>query len=77
VFADEHGFGYRLLCDVDRTVGRLYGVEKDPDDKYPDYPKRVTFLIDPGGVVAKVYEVTDPGAHPDEVLADLRGLVGS
>jgi peroxiredoxin Q/BCP len=76
VFADEHGFGFSLLCDVDRAVGRLYGAERDPDDKYPDYPRRITFLIDPSGTVAKVYEVTDPGAHPDEVLADLRALAG-
>ena len=55
-------------------MGRLYGVERDPDDKYPEYPKRITFLIDPSGLVAKVYEVIDAGTHPDEVLADLRAL---
>jgi peroxiredoxin Q/BCP len=77
VFAEEHRFGYSLLCDTDRTVGRLYGVERGADDPYPDYPKRITFLIDPDGMVAKVYEVTDPGAHPDEVLADLRALAGA
>jgi thioredoxin-dependent peroxiredoxin len=66
-----------LLCDVDRAVGRLYGVERDPDEKYPEYPKRMTFLIDPTGKVAKVYEVADTGAHPDEVLADLRALTGA
>jgi len=77
VFAEEHSFGYSLLCDMDRTVGRLYGVERGADEPYPDYPKRITFLIDPEGMVAKVYEVTDPGAHPDEVLADLRALAGA
>jgi len=57
---------------VDRAVGRLYGAEKGPDEQWPDFPKRVTYLIDPEGVVAKVYEVTDVAAHPDEVLADIR-----
>ena len=57
---------------MDRAVGRLYGAEKGADEQYPDFPKRITFLIDPEGVVAKVYEVTDVGAHPDEVLADIR-----
>ena len=77
MFAEEHGFGYSLLCDVDRTVGRLYGAERGADEHYPDFPKRITYLIDPNGDIAKVYEVTDPGGHPDEVLADLRALTGT
>jgi peroxiredoxin Q/BCP len=77
VFADEHDFPYSLLCDVDRTVGRAYGIERPADDPYPDYPRRVTFLIDPGGTVEKVYEVTDAGAHPGEVLADLQALTST
>jgi len=57
---------------VDRAVGRLYGAEKGADEQYPDFPKRITYLIDPEGVVAKVYQVSDVAAHPDEVLADIR-----
>lgn len=77
MFAEEHGFPFSLLCDVDRTVGRLYGAERGPDEQYPDFPKRITYLIDPNGNVAKAYEVTDAGAHPDEVLADLEALTGA
>ena len=57
---------------MDRAVGRLYGAEKGADEQYPDFPKRITYLIDPEGVVAKVYQVSDVAAHPDEVLADIR-----
>jgi len=57
-------------------VGRTYGVERAADEQYPDYAKRITFLIDPNGVIAKVYEVTDVGTHPDEVLADIKSLSG-
>jgi peroxiredoxin Q/BCP len=64
-----------LLCDVDHRVGRTYGVERGPDDDRPDYPKRMTFLIDPDGKIAKVYVVSDAGAHPEVVLEDLRQLV--
>ena len=60
------------MSDVDHAVGRQYGAEKGPDEQWPDFPKRVTFLIDPEGKVAKVYEVTDVAAHPDEVLADIQ-----
>lgn len=63
-----------MLSDVDHAVGRQYGVEKGPDEQWPDFPKRITYLIDREGKVAKVYEVTDVGAHPDEVLADIRSL---
>ena len=58
-------------------VGRVYGVERSPDERNPHLPKRITFLLDPDGVVAKVCEVSDAGAHPDEVVADLTGLVGA
>jgi peroxiredoxin len=61
-----------LLCDTDRSVGRAYGVERGADEPYPDFPKRITYLIDREGVVAKVYDVKDVAAHPDEVLADIR-----
>ena len=53
-------------------MGRAYGVERGADEQYPDFPKRITYLIDPEGVVAKVYEVKDVAAHSDEVLADIR-----
>jgi len=43
-----------LLSDVDRAVGRLYGAAKGADEQYPDFPKRITYLIDPEGGGAKV-----------------------
>jgi thioredoxin-dependent peroxiredoxin len=76
-FTDEHGFGFPLLCDVDHAVGRVYGVERGADENNPQYPKRMTFVIDPEGKVAKVYEVADAGAHPDEVLSDLAAILAS
>jgi peroxiredoxin Q/BCP len=33
--------------------------------------KRISFLIDPQGRIAKVYEEVKPAVHADEVLADL------
>jgi peroxiredoxin Q/BCP len=66
-----------LLADPDRRVGGPYGVERGPDESNPAYPKRMTFLIDPAGMLVKIYEVTDAGAHPEEVLTDLRQLAAS
>ena len=63
------------MSDVDRSVGRDYGVERGADEANPLYPKRVTFLIDPQGIIAQIYEVTDAGAHPEALLEGLRPLV--
>jgi thioredoxin-dependent peroxiredoxin len=73
-FAEKHGFPFRLLSDVDRAVGEAYETKRHPEERSPEYAKRRTYLIDPDGVIRKAYRVTDIGAHPDEVLADLRRL---
>ena len=73
-FADAEGFGFRLLSDVDRAVGTAYEATRPPDDDYAAMPKRVSYLIDPEGVIRKAYEVKDTAGHAGEVLADLEGL---
>jgi peroxiredoxin len=35
-------------------------------------PRRVSFLIDPAGRVARSYEVSDAAGHAAEVLDDIR-----
>ncbi len=74
-FADKHGFPFRLLSDVERAVGPAYGTARDPADPSAGYASRVTALITPDGTIAKHYVVSDVGAHPAEVLADLTGAV--
>lgn len=73
-FADLQGFPFRLLSDVDRTVGEAYETKRAPEEPAPEWAKRRTYLIDPEGVVRKAYRVTDIPAHPDEVLADIAAL---
>jgi peroxiredoxin Q/BCP len=75
-FAEKENFGFRLLSDVDRSVGSAYHAVRGPDEKYPEFAKRVSYLIDPAGVIRQAYEVTDPGGHADQVLADLARLRG-
>ncbi len=62
------------MCDTDRTVGEAYEAKKAADEQYPDFPRRLTYLVDPQGLIARAYAVTDVRAHPDEVLADLTAL---
>ena len=75
-FADAQGFPYRLLSDQDRSVGEAYDVKKGPDEQWADFPRRRSFLIDPDGVVRKIYDVTDTAGHPQQVLDDLIALGG-
>jgi peroxiredoxin len=63
-----------LLSDADREVGRRYQVLRAEDDQYGEFPMRQSFLLDPGGMLRKVYSVWDVVAHADDVLADLREL---
>ena len=52
-------------------MGEAYGAKKGPDEQFPDFPRRITYLIDPEGIIVRAYVVTDVKTHPDEVLADL------
>ena len=74
-FAENNGFPFRLLSDVDRTVGELYETKRSPQESSPHQAKRRTYLIDPEGRIAKAYRVTDIQAHADEVLRDLDALM--
>lgn len=73
-FAEKFDFPFLLLSDVDRQVGEQYGALRPADDPYPDYARRVSFLIDDEGRIAGRYEVKDTAAHASDVLADLREL---
>ena len=65
-----------MLSDVDRVAGRVYETLRAPEEPAPEWAKRRTFVIDPNGVIRKVYRVKDAGAHPAELLEDLRALIG-
>jgi peroxiredoxin Q/BCP len=73
-FAEKYEFPFRLLSDVDHAVGAQYDTARPPDHQFPDFAKRISFLIDPEGRIAKVYEVRDTAGHAAEVLADLESL---
>lgn len=45
-----------------------YGAAESAGDKHP---KRISYLIDGSGRIAKVYGKVTPADHPDQVLSDL------
>ena len=73
-FVDKFDFPFRLLSDPDKAVGAVYGAVREAGEPYGDFSKRVSYLIDPQGTVAKAYTVSDPSGHAAEVLADLVAL---
>lgn len=75
-FVDENDFGYRLLSDTEREVSSAFGAKKSEDEKWNDWPRRISYLIDPEGKIAKCYRVDDVGTHPEDVLRDLKDLAG-
>jgi thioredoxin-dependent peroxiredoxin len=74
-FKDKFDFPYRLLSDWSEQVGVAYEV-RDPGDEKVKFAKRLAYLIDPEGNIAKSYEVADVNAFAAEVLADLYELRG-
>jgi peroxiredoxin Q/BCP len=62
-----------LLSDVSEQVGVAYET-RAPGTEKVSFAKRYSYLIDPDGIIAKSYEVTDVNAHAEAVLSDLRAL---
>ena len=60
-FAEKYSLPFTLLADEKKEVVGLYGVSL-----------RTSFLINPEGVIAKIYENVKPEVHAKEVLQDLR-----
>jgi thioredoxin-dependent peroxiredoxin len=73
-FAEAESFAFRLLSDSDRSVGHAYDAARPDDDPLASLPKRVSYLIDPDGVIRRAYHVTDTAGHAAQVLADLQSL---
>jgi peroxiredoxin Q/BCP len=76
-WADEQGFDFRLLSDVDHAVGRTYEVEREPDDQYAAFPLRVSYLVDPDGIIRKTFAVSSVADHAGSVLDMLSSLRAS
>lgn len=76
-FAQKYKLPFTLLSDEDKTVVKAYGVWGKKKFMGREYmgTSRTSFLVDPKGCVAKIYENVKPEKHIDEVLADLGGLL--
>jgi peroxiredoxin Q/BCP len=69
-FSAKYNLPFTLLADTSGEVSKIYGT------KFPiiNTAKRQSFLIDPKGIVRKIYEKVTPADHPEEILEDLKKL---
>jgi thioredoxin-dependent peroxiredoxin len=71
-FCTKEGLNFKLLADPNHAVVEKYGSIMEYNGM--TLAARNTFLIDPTGVIRKVYVKVNPQGHSDEVLADLQQL---
>ena len=72
-FIAKYELPFTLLSDVKKEVVKLYGVwgKKKFMGREYDGIKRTSFLINPKGIIEKIYEDVKPAVHAEEVLGDL------
>ena len=68
-FCAKEGLHFKLLSDDQKKVVEMYGSTRKMGDN--TVAARNTFLVDPKGVIQKVFMAVDPAKHSEEVLAAL------
>src|SRR3954471_6831739 len=64
-FCTKEGLNFKVLADTNHTVSSSYGSVMDYQGTM--YSARNTFLIDPSGMIRKVYLKVKPATHSDDV----------
>ena len=73
-FKQKFDLPFTLLCDTEHKVADAYGAwaEKSMYGKKYMGVARMTFLINPDGLVKKIFPKVKPAGHAAEVMAALR-----
>lgn len=67
-FHDAHELGFALLSDADGSAAAKLGAMSPRGA----YARRVTFVIDPEGILRRIDEQVDVGAHGADLAAWIR-----
>lgn len=67
-FAKKYHLHFPLIADPHKDIINAYGTHGAL------FPKRTTFLIDPEGKIAKIYEKVNVSTHAQTILRDVRSL---
>ncbi|MBI2035239.1 MAG: thioredoxin-dependent thiol peroxidase [Candidatus Liptonbacteria bacterium] len=76
-FVKKYKLPFTLLADEEKKVLNSYGVWQKKKFMGREYMgiTRTSFLIDPDGKIAKIYEKVKPITHTKEVLEDMGALL--
>ena len=72
-FCNKFAFTIDLLADPDSSLIKQLGIGQ-AEWKGMKFWERTSFVIDPKGVIRKVYEKVDPQGHEKVLLDDIAGL---
>lgn len=69
-FAEKYGLPFTLLADENKEVVKKYGIWQKKKFMGKEYmgTLRISFLINPKGKIAKIFENVKPEIHAGEVL---------
>lgn len=75
-FRDKFSLPFPLLADAEHRVSDVYGVWGPKKFMGREYMgvERTTFIVDPTGKIARVFEKVKPAGHALEILEALREL---
>lgn len=75
-FADKYNLPFVILADEDKDIVKKYGVWGKKKFMGREYMGtfRTSFLIDPSGKIARIFEKVNPETHAGEVLTELKLL---
>ncbi len=75
-FEEKYALPFSLLADIEKKVVQAYGVWSPKKFMGREFlgTQRSSFLINPDGVIVKVYEKVKPELHAENVLSDLVAL---
>ena len=72
-FHTKFAFKIDLLSDTDSTLMKTLGLGQ-AEWKGMKFWERTTFVVDPNGIVRKVYEKVNPEGHEQVLLDDIKGM---
>jgi peroxiredoxin Q/BCP len=72
-FCNKFAFTIDLLSDTSGDLMKAVGIGQS-EWKGMKFWERTTFLVDPSGIVRRVYEKVNPEGHEQVLLSEIRGL---
>lgn len=78
-FEQKYNLNFTILADTEKTVVNDYGVWQPKKFLGREFlgTVRTSFLVNPEGVLAKIYPNVKPEIHAAQVLSDLKTLVAA